>query len=303
MNKRHNLRDLTIILLFVVTIVIIVAIVVLNLVIQQEADLKKLLIDLLNDVLSAIVIGLFVGMLVKVFTDKPFSIKVDYRIMKKAGISNIGNGISNKDDINKMFGSDILEKNYPRQLKLLFLTGNVFLTFFKTDIIRCIKNGCEVQLLLASYDKNNLPYLERISKLYHDSKVDYEAELREDALKTVDEILQETIGMAGSLKVRFYRDEYQNNIRVAKYIDQPPHHTDISYYWINLQPLTLPAKTLSLALKGFIESDTEDEESDDEKNLCKQSEKGFNLLWDIYKETEYKEGDRMLKASSTNEEC
>ena len=294
MNKRHNLRDITIIILFVITIAIVVAIIVLNLAIQKEADLKQLLFDLLNDVLSAIVIGLFVGMLVKVFTDKPFSIKVDYRIMKKAGISNIGNGISNHDDINKMFGSNMLEKNYPRQLKLLFLTGNVFLSYFKEQIIRCIKNGCEIQLLIASYDKSNLEYLKRVSKLYHDGEIDYEDELRNDSLKTVDEILQNTRGMAGSLKVRFFRDEYQNNIRVAKYTDQLPHHTDISYYWINLQPLTLPAKTLSLALKGFVESDTEDAEKDDAKSLCKQSEKGFNLLWDIYQDTEYKQGDRLI---------
>ena len=301
MNKKHNLKDLTIIILFVITILIIVAIVVLNLVIQQKADLKKLLIDLLNDVLSAIVIGLFVGILVKVFTDKPFSIKVDYRIMKKAGISNIGNGISNHDDINKMFGTHILEKNYPRQLKLLFLTGNVFLTSFKDNIIECIRNGCEVQLLIASYDNENLFYLERISKLYHDGNVNYVEELRADTLKTVDEILHETREMSGALRVRFYRDEYQNNIRIAKYMDQPPQHTDISYYWINLQPLTLPAKTLSLALKGFVESDAEDEERDDEKNLCLQSEKGFNLLWNIYRETEYIEGARLLETTPTNQ--
>lgn len=91
----------------------------------------------MDELLSAIIIGLFIGLITKIMTNKLFSVEINMQKMREKGVNSIGDGKSRKDDIKKMFGTHLPKKCYPYEIKLLFLTGCVFLRDFKDKIITC----------------------------------------------------------------------------------------------------------------------------------------------------------------------
>lgn len=282
MKKKKSPSSLSLFILFAIMITIIILIVVLNFVFQDSNNWRTLLFDLMGDLLSAIVIGLFVGLITKAITEKLFSVQINMKKMRDLGIDGVGTGISTREDIEKMFGTTRLKKKYPCIMKIMFVTGNVFLKTFQQNIIESMDEGCEVQFLIASPDENNSEYLERISYRYNDGQIDYQKEILEDALKTVKKI-RERSKNPQNLKVRFYRDEYQNNIRISKYLIEGDHF--VSYYWLNVQPLNKAAVDLSIALKGTYDNEVKDS-TEEKNNLCLASERGFDLLWRKYEGTE-----------------
>ena len=137
-NKNSNLL---LFVMFFVMILFIVLIVVLNVLFQERTDWINLLFGLMGDLLSAIVIGLFLGLVTKIITNRLFSVELNMKKLRDFGIHGIGTGKSNDSDIRKMFGSNIPKKRYPYEIKLLFLTGNIFLKEFKKQIIKCLDSG------------------------------------------------------------------------------------------------------------------------------------------------------------------
>ena len=277
-------------------IVLFAAVVILNLKFQNKETLSSLLIKLLGDLLSALIIGFCLGSVTKIITNNLFSIELNMKKLRDFGIQGIGTGKSDDSDIRKMFGHNLPKKRYPNELKLLFLTGNSFLNIFKNQIIKCLDEGTQICLLITSPTPENLEYLKRCSFKYSDGKVDYVKEIYEDSLVSAQEIINKTKN-PDNFKIRFYLDEYQNNIRISKYC--LGSNKERTYYWINVQPLTKPAKDLSIALKGTIETDySKDFTRDENKDICLVTESGFNKLWDKYELTEYV----FTKAEPTSED-
>lgn len=281
-NKRSSIL---LFMMFSIMILLIGIIVALNILFQERKDWLDLLFGLMGDLLSAIIIGLFLGLITKIITNRLFSIELNMKKLRDFGIQGIGTGKSNDSDIRRMFGTSLPKKRYPHEIKLLFLTGNVFLRVFKKQIIKCLDEGSKIYLLIASPEPENTEYLKRCSFRFSEEKIDYVDEIYFDSLKTVQEIKKETKNPE-NFKVRFYLDEYQNNIRISRYcFDSEKEKT---YYWINVQPLSKPAIDLSIALKGVVETDYSlDEIRVDDKDICQVSEIGFNKLWEKYKNTEY----------------
>ena len=272
-------------ILFILMVAIIVGVVILNIVFQEKNAWLEMLSGLMGDLLSAIVIGLFLGLITKIITNRLFSVELDMKKLREFGVQGIGTGKSNDTDERRMFGSNLPRKKYPCELKLLFLTGNNFLSIFEKQIIRCLDEGCNINLLITSPEPENEEYLKRCSLMYSDGNVDYVDEIINDSLKTVRNIKEKTKNPE-NFRVRFYLDEYQNNVRISRYFVK--NEKEETYYWINVQPLSKPAIDLSIALKGIYKVDyTLDSVRDDEKDICRVSEIGFNKLWTKYENTEY----------------
>lgn len=140
--------------------------------------------------------------------------------MREKGIYSIGDGVSRKDDIKKMFGTHFPKKCYPYEIKLLFLTGAKFLLAFEDEIVECLNHDTKVCLLIASPEKENEEYLIRSSARFTKGSVEYKKEIVDSTLKVIDEIKSET-DHPENFVVRFYRDEYQNNMRISKYFIYP----------------------------------------------------------------------------------
>ena len=246
---------------------------------------KDILYKIVEVSCITIIVTTPLGILAKIITERWFSVNINMLELRKNGISSIGSGISDQTDINKMFGTKRLTKNYPYKLKLFFLTGNKFLYLFQKQITKCMDEGCEVQLLIADPDDDNRNFLERNAALLTNKEnpgsVDYVNELKTETFSHIKSIRNNSVHPE-NLKVRFYRDEYINNVRIAKYIDGKG---EISHYWINLQPLSNCAINLSVALKGTV---TFDSKTNKDTNMCLASEAGFEKLWDIYQNTENK---------------
>lgn len=278
-------KDISLIILFVLffsMIALLAIIVLLNFKFRSYDEWSELLFNLMDELLSAIIIGLFIGLITKIMTNKLFSVEINMKKMREKGVNSIGDGKSRKDDIKKMFGTHLPKKCYPYEIKLLFLTGCVFLRDFKDEIITCLNNNAKIELLIASPEKENEEYLKRCSARFSNGMVDYVKEIIEDSLKTIDEIKKET-NNPENFVVRFYRDEYQNNVRVSKYLINEKY---LDYYWINVQPISKVAIDLSIALKGHIEYGQKKEDPTKDDNICLASENGFDTLWKTYASSE-----------------
>ena len=269
---------------FSVMLICVGTVVTLNIIFQTPTSWFDLLIRLMGDLLSAIIIGSFLGLITKIITNRLFSVEMNMKKLRDFGIQGIGTGKASPTDIKRMFGIKRMRKNCPDEMKLLFLTGNVFLKEFKDKIIKCLDEGCKINLLIASPEPENKEYLERCAFKYNNGKIDYAKEIYDDSLKSVMEIKNATKNPE-NFKVRFYRDEYQNNVRISRYyIGENKERT---YYWINVQPLSKTALDLSIALRGKIEIDySSDETKDENTDICQVSEEGFDKLWHKYENTE-----------------
>lgn len=283
MKRRET--NLILLFMFLTILAILAAIVVFNLIFQEIDDWIQLMYSLMGDLLSAIVIGLFLGLITKIITNKLFSVEINMKKMRDFGIQGIGTGKSTESDENKMFGTKRSKGKYPDELKLLFLTGNTFLKYYKDRIIKCLDNDCKVSLLIASPEPENVEYLNRTSFRLKGFISNYAEEVIYDSLVTVRNIKENTKN-PDNFVVRFYLDEYQNNLRISRYfIGEKKEKT---YYWLNVQPLSKIAIDLSIALKGEFEIDySADNNHDDGNNICSASENGFDKLWDKYEGTEY----------------
>lgn len=297
-NKGYNAL---LVVMFSAMIVIIGAIVVVSIIFFNKEEWVNLFINLMGDLLSAIVIGLFLGLITKIITSRLFSVELNMKKLRECGVQGIGTGKSDEVDIRRMFGTNRLIKKYPHEMKLMFLTGNKFLKIFEERIIKCLDKGCKISLLIASPRPENEGFLNRASFRYSDGKVDYVDEITNDSLKTVQRIKLKTQN-PDNLKIRFYLDEYQNNVRISRYrISDVKEKT---YYWINVQPLSKPAIDLSIALKGVIEIDHSLEKAwNEDKDVCQVSERGFDKLWEKYADTEYIYYDVASKKAEQDSLC
>lgn len=282
-------------ILFFSMIALLVAIVILNLQFRTSNDWSDLLFGLMDELLSAIIIGLFIGLITKIITHQLFSIEINMSKMRDKGIYSIGQSKSSKEDEKNMFGPK--RGNYPCEIKLLFLTGNMFLRRFETDVIECLYSGSKISLLLVS-PQNNGEYLKRCTNRFTDGEENFVNELIQDSFVTINRIKQ-TTKHPENFVVRFYRDEYQNNIRITKYKYSYKNklnaddEREFAYYWINVQPISKAALDLSIVLRGYIDSknslqkpNNNKDEPNRDNNLCLASEYGFDYLWKVYEGTE-----------------
>lgn len=262
---------------------LIAGIVVLNFVYRKDDGWDKLLYELMSDLLSAIVIGLFIGLITKIITQKLFSVQINMKKMRDLGIDGIGSGRFESSDVKKMFGGSYYRHKFPCVIKLMFLVGDVFLKVYENNFAECMNHGCEVQLLIARPTEDNREYLERIAERYNRGATDYIKKIKDDTLVTALKIKSASKN-PDNLKIRFFKDEYQNNLRIAKYCKP---NGEVTHYWINLQPISKAAKDLSIALKGTVVNDERrSPDGKEDENLCSVSEQGFDFLWNMYGKTE-----------------
>lgn len=259
--------------------------ILLSYLIYGELEWDKIFFEIIKIGFSTLIITVPLGIFAKITTDKLFAVDVDMRKMRKLGIDGIGTGLLTLKDEELMFGTQKAKK-YPINLKLMFLTGKAFLNKYKDQIVECMNNGCKVQLLLASSNEKNWDYLRRDAEIHRkgESNVNYVEEIVNQSLEYVKYIREKSLNPT-NINVRFYIDEFQNNLRIAKYLSE---NNETSYYWINLQPYSKCAKELSIALKGKITNDFGHilSNTESENNVCLASEVGFDDLWNKYYYTE-----------------
>lgn len=278
-SVKHDNSLVILLILFFFMVALLITIIILNIHLRSFKDWNELLFNLMDELLSSIIIGLFIGLITKMIVNKLFSVEINMKKMRQKGITSIGDAESDREDIRKMFGCKPTDL-YPYEIKLMFLTGNVFLRHFESRIIECLDQGTTIKLLITSYKDENKDYLIRTSKRFTDGTVDLVDELLNDSIKTIKRIKQLTKNPQ-NFNVRFYRDEYQNNIRISKYWKK--ENKELEYYWINVQPISKVAIDLSITLKGYIDSE---ESIKQEENIYYASEKGFDNLWLEYNYTE-----------------
>ena len=282
-KKKKNLVAVNLFLPITLTVMsaLIVAIIVLNILYQDKSGWISLLLKLLENLLATSIIGTFIGLVTKIVTDKLFTVQISMKKLKEAGVQGIGPGIFTRKDARNFFGNP-LTKQYPKVIKMMFITGYNFISFYKDAIIDCLKVGCEIQLLLASPIDNNA-YLERLYNLdrsgENNPKPFNTVEEINDTLRILSDINEKCKDCNGKLIVRFFRDEHKYNIRIAQY---KVNQREVYHFWLGLSPINSVAINYSISLYGKIDTD----KNSDDMEMLKGSENGFDYLWRRYEETE-----------------
>ncbi len=254
-----------------ILIVLVILIILANIFLQENADWKSILTDLLNDILSVAIVGVIATLFTKIISDNFFKIKRNNDKLLSFGVDKIGEGKSTAEDIINLFG-DAKTNKYPSEIKLMFITGDGFFKTFKNDIVECLQNSeCNIKILLMSiYDNND--YIKRCEEICP-QEVPYLKQTTETTLPILNAISKR---FPNRIEIRYYKDEYRYNFRIAKY--RIKDGTFDNMCWLNIQPFNKDAVDLSVGLTGSWSST----DKNIQENMFYQLDKGFDLIWDKY---------------------
>ena len=256
--------------------------------------LTALKYDLTKSFLSALITTVLIGTMTKYISDDLISVQKNNKKLKEYGITEIGTGKMSYHDEIEMFGSRI-SKKYPRSLDFMFLTGNSFLSQYKTKIKNAVANGCQVRLLIVRPVINGQPngYLARYSRITDTDKYALAREVYTETLPIMNEIEEyarkTNTGKCGTIEIRTYIDEFRLNQRFSTYVNKGKYEIKC---WLNVQSTIKTAIKLSLLLRGAVSPDDLNNHSTEEKSLMLASYLSFEKLWELYpdscpKEEEY----------------
>lgn len=266
--------------LIFVMIVLAVAIVFVNVCLQSESDMKETLLDSLNSLISAVIVGVIGTMFTKIIVDNLAKVKRNNDKLKEFGTEYIGTGESTKKDVLHLFGNKYINE-YPKEIKLMFISGNIFINKFKKELLNCLQQSdCIVKILLISTDPLNQEYAKRMEKICP-QKEPYHCQVNNKSINVLKSIANQLndSNKRSQLKLRFYRDEYRYNFRIAKYCSGD---NIAGKCWINVQPLNRDAVEVSIGLYGEWNNETSSD-----NNIYELLDEAFDKLWDEYEQTEY----------------
>ncbi len=261
----------------IIVAAVVISVIVTSVVYLNEENWISVLTSVTKDLITAIVVTFIVGAFFKMITEKFFLVKKNDRLLRKFGVLNVGTGISTKSDVHSIFGYKFLN-TYPQEIHMLYITGNVYLSTFKDELIECLKHGSKVRILLVSTDKENIGFVNRLEKIYGKEANEFSKQI-DDVKKLIDEL---KIEYPNQISLRFYQDEYFYNFRSAKYYDEKK---GIVFYKsnINVQPFNMPAADCSIGLSGTYK----DTDNNLDGNIFYLNDKTFDKLWQKYEKTNY----------------
>ena len=266
--------------LIVITIVICVAMIVLNVLYQTPEDWKNILWSLLDSLLSVVLFGGIATLFTQIISHNILKVKKNNDKLKEFGVEYIGEGESTPEDTLNLFGNKY-KKRYPSEIKIMFISGNGFFRIFKNELLECLRNSdCVVKILLLSTDSTNAEYAKRMEDMCP-QKNTYFHQVDEEAIPILKSILSHIDeSKRGQLQLRFYKDEYRYNFRIAKYFEDGGI---TGKCWLNIQPFNRDAVDVSVGLNGGW-----DDKANSKNNIYKLLDKGFDDLWLTYENSEYK---------------
>lgn len=277
-------------LMLALVVVVLIPIIVLDTLYLDDENWINILTSITKDSVTAVLITFIVGNFFKMITDKFFLIKKNDKLLKKFGVHEIGGGISTLKDKHDIFGCGI-SKSCPAEIHILSITGDCFLEEFQSDIEACLKQGCNVKILLVSTKDANREYIKNLENIYGG---------KENFAQLVDKSKEIVSGLKKrfneKISLRFYDNEYFYNYRSATYVktkEKRGCEYNLVYYKsiINIQPFNRNAKDCSISLSGtYSDRETSYEKSsgkeNQDSNIFYNNEKAFEKLWEKYEETE-----------------
>lgn len=278
-KRKNNSTSLALWILIFVMIAIILAIVILNIQLQSISEIKGLLLNLLNSLLSAVTVGLIATTFTQIITNNMIRVKRNNEKLREFGVEYIGTGLSTKKDTIQLFGNKYT-KEYPHEIKLLFISGNGYFRFFQKELLQCVQNSdCTVKILLLSTDPSNQEFIARMESICPQN-TPYSDQVEKESLpilQSVVDCLDEN--KKRQIQLRFYKDEYRYNFRIAKYCSED---SVFGKCWLNIQPFNRDAVDVSIGLNGGWNN-----ESLSSNNVFELLDVGFDQLWDKYEKTDY----------------
>lgn len=285
MKKDKKLKpqiSLLFLIFLTAALAIILVIIVLGCVYLKQENWVTILTNLTKDAFTAILITSIIGTFYKMLLERFFIIKKNDRLLKKFGVQSVGTGISTGKDKRNIFGNKFLG-DYPKEIRMLYVTGIKYLQTFENELEECLENGCEIKILLISEKEEKGDgvnhYISRLAEMYKTTEDEIIKQLKEvkEKIKDLNELYPNKIS------IRFYQDEYFYNFRSAAYL----YKNDRILYKcnINIQPFNHPASEYSIGLSGTYYDDDEETKKAD-KNIFVHNNEAFDMLWNKYDYTE-----------------
>lgn len=210
--------------------------------------------------------------------------------LEEKGITGVNkNGVLTSEEINDLF-------NNAEIIKLMFVTGNSFLTKYKTTIEKAIKKGKKIRILLAN---ENSDLINDISEeLRFISNSDQNINVQKQEIIKIKNMVS-SLGLCGNIEIRQYNSEYRCPIYIGYYSDGK-----IKVWYNSILPVVEPKKmimfkgeNLSINRSSYYDNiDIEKlndfiflgERNDDKSNIVFDLEAHFDYLWNKYDSMEEK---------------
>ena len=270
MENKKNTKSVLIFILLIVAFVVAVGLI--PILIFYKNCMPDVVYDILLEVEKALIVSVLLGYIAKLISEDIFLMKKNDSKLRKIGIFEIGEGYLNYKQTNIMFGG--CGYKYPKELKFLFISGNLFMEKFEFKILTALKHGCDIKVLIADPNKSK-DFLERAEVLCPQIKDEgsYSAQIKKtsELIKKIQNQIKIN-NYEGKIEVRYYIDEYRYNYRLGLYGE----HCETIRLWANFQPPNKDAVDLSLVVHGIYNNDKEKD------SIVLELNNSFDQLWDKY---------------------
>ncbi len=247
------------------------------------ADIRH---EIIKSLLSSLIITVLIGAFTEIITSDIIGIQRDNKKLREYGIHGIGTGTFSPADERGLFGK---KGNYPKEIRLMFLSGNKFLLDYEEKLVEAVANGCDVKVLLVRpiIEGKQNEYIGRYSAICQSSGNGLDYEVCCESMPIIQSIREKSKEKnpqsCGSIELRTYVDEFRNNQRYATYEEA---NGERIYSWINVQSTHKTAISLSLLLRGENAPEELLDADLGKKNLMYASYISFEKLWNLYPNSE-----------------
>lgn len=253
----------------------------------MNATFRSILFEIDKGLFITGILGFVLSFASRLLAEDILAISRDNKRLRKIGIRSITNTRLEKEEIRLMFGDD--RSGYPLELKFIFVSGINFVEEFKPFMLRAIEHGTDIKIMIGDpYSKEGRAFLEHNQEFRGKRNKNNMTDVEEcDSVTKKLRDMQKEItdrALTGSLRLRYYTDQYRYNYRIAIFEDKNKKRE--TRMWSNFQPQTKIAMELSLAIYGTHNEADFDETSlvktDEEKrSLVLETDSSFDKLWEI----------------------
>ena len=275
---------------FMLVSLLIASALLLVLALVPEGIMNKTLRDMLFEIDKWLfltgVLGFGVSFTSSLISQDILAITRENRKLRRVGIKTMHSNTSSQEEVRLMFGDGA--NNCPIELKFLFISGINFIKYFRNSIIRAIEHGADVKIMIGDpFSEKGREFLEHNQQFRGEINPNGMTDIEEcEAVTSLLKDMQKEIAdkkLPGSLRLRYYTDQYRCNCRIAIFEDENKKRE--VRMWSSFQTQTRIAVDLSLAAYGtYNEADESvflNKAEEEQLSLVVETNNSFDKLWEM----------------------
>lgn len=244
------------------------------------ADIMHYFYQCVTDIISGLLVSGVAGIVGYLIIKTNFKKILVYKRLRSYGFLGINGTWQTTREVKQMC------KN-AKQIKIINVSGVNYYKTYKTELLAAMKNGAEVQVLIADPDSGFLTDIEEMEK----NTIRFGKPIREENTFIKTEIEKMLVEYGSTpMRIRLYNSEYRLPFILAYYRDSSVH----AWLSITLPPLRSGD---AMVLRGERKPTYDENNSPD---MIEMMETSFDTIWRLMQDSDKKVEKLQLKSSSEN---